>query len=251
MPWEASPWLLLVVFVAGIAGGFANVVAGGGSLVTVPALILTGVPETVANGTSRLGIMLQNFVAVWRYRKAGILPKGILALIVPTLFGAALGVLLAIWVGDAGFRKIFAGIMLVWAVAVALRPDIDFSKPPPPRLPSWAVSLLLFLIGIYGGMIQAAVGYLLLALFTFGMGMPLKQANVLKIVVVCAYMPLAFLLFAVNGKVDWLLGALLSGGQIVGAWLGAGVVIGGGTGVMRIILIIAVIFGALELLGVI
>jgi uncharacterized protein len=244
-----NPWLLLAVVAAGIAGGFANVVAGGGSFVTVPALILTGVPVGVANGTSRLGIVLQNIVAVLRFRSAGVLPSKLLVLIVPTCLGAVLGAGLALWVPDEGFRRIFAGIMLIWAAAVALRPE---AKPTTKvrTLPPWLVTFLLFAIGIYGGFAQAAAGYMFLALFTMGMGMPLKEANILKVVLICAYMPIAFLVFILGGKVDWLLGALLSLGQIGGAWVGAGVVMGGKAGIVRAVLLVAVILGALQLLGV-
>src|SRR5687767_5586466 len=98
-----APWLMAIVIAAGLAGGFANVVAGGGSLVTVPALIVAGVPESVANGTSRLGIVLQNIVAVLRFRSAGLLPPGLSRLLLPTLLGAAVGSALAVSIPGTGF----------------------------------------------------------------------------------------------------------------------------------------------------
>jgi uncharacterized membrane protein YfcA len=248
---DARPWLLAVVVLAGVAGGFANVVAGGGSLVTVPALILVGVPESMANGTSRLGIVLQNVVAVLRYRAAGVLPSRLLSLVAPTLLGAAAGAAVAVWVvPGGGFRRIFGGVMLFWAAVIAARADAFLARGRRRDLPPWFVFVLLFAIGIYGGFVQAAAGYLLLALFTLGMGLPLKEANILKVALICAYMPVAFVIFVATGNVDWVLGLILSAGQVVGAWLGAGVVMGGGVLVVRVVLVAVVALGALELLGI-
>jgi uncharacterized membrane protein YfcA len=246
-----TPLVAAAIVGAGAVGGFANVVAGGGSLVTVPALMLTGIPAGVANGTSRLGIVLQNAIAVLRYRAAGELPAGLATLVVPTVVGAALGALLAVRVSATHFRSILAAIMLAWAALVALGADRRVGVVGRRRLPASAVAPLLFAIGVYGGFVQAAAGYLLLGVLTFGLGMPLRTANILKVALIGAYMPVAFAIFVASGNVDWLSGALLSAGQTLGGWLGAGAVMRRGTAAVRAMLIVMVVVGALDLLGVI
>ncbi len=248
-----SPWGGLGLFGVGVLAGFVNILAGGGSLVTVPSMIFLGLGETVANGTSRVAILSQNISALVRFQRAGLVDWPLVRrLIGPTLLGTVVGAVLAAQLPDWGFRRIFAAVMLGAALLVVVPPDRLFSRREnwQPRSSRRLVWPLFFLVGLYGGMIQAAIGYLLLAVLTLGIRLPLVQANIMKVVLVALYTPVAVAVFAATGNLAWLWGLLLAAGQSVGAWIGAGAVIRRGANLIRMVLLVMVIAGALELLGV-
>jgi len=96
-----------LLFGVGSVAGVLNVVAGGGSFLTLPVLIFLGLPPTVANGTNRVAVALQNVGAVWSFRRHGMIDWGsLLWAAVPATFGAILGTWAALWVGDELFQKI-------------------------------------------------------------------------------------------------------------------------------------------------
>src|SRR5262245_50788394 len=111
-PWS-DPVVILELLGVGMLAGYLNVVAGGGSLLAMPLLIFLGLPEGVANATSRVAIFTQALTAVSTYRSAGKLDWGLArALVPPTLIGAVIGALVATRVSDALFRSILAWVML-------------------------------------------------------------------------------------------------------------------------------------------
>ena len=85
---------LLLLFAAGLAAGVLNILAGGGSFLTLPVLILFGLPAGEANATNRVGIVMQNIAAVWSFDRAGVLDRGaFLWAVLPALPGSVLGTL--------------------------------------------------------------------------------------------------------------------------------------------------------------
>lgn len=111
---------LLVLF-AGIFAGFINVVAGGGSLLTVPVLIFIGLPPVMANGTNRIALLAQNAVAIHRFRRKGYFPirAGIILGAAASL-GAVLGSQIAVSISDDLFRKILSGVMILVLAIILL-----------------------------------------------------------------------------------------------------------------------------------
>jgi uncharacterized protein len=236
----------------GVAAGFINVVAGGGSLLSVPLLIFLGLPETTANGTSRLAILTQSIGAVTAYQRAGRIDRALLSrYALPALLGAALGAYGATQLADDSFRAILGWVMLGCAAFVVANPRLGASHggaPAAPRLsPAW-VWPTLFAIGLYGGAVQAGVGYLVLAAFGLLLRVDLFQANILKVVLIGLYTPLALVIFVVHGQVDVFLGLVLSVGQAAGGWLGANAALRRGEGFIRITLALVVIASGLKLL---
>ena len=248
-----DPWVVAALLAVGLAAGFMNVVAGGGSLLTMPLLIFLGLPESTANGTARVAIFVQNFSAVLKYRKEGRLDLALAGrMLLPALMGALLGAYLASQISDDGFRNILGWVMLVAALLVAAnpRPAMERAGAAADRQLGWQrVWPVLMAIGFYGGMIQAGVGYLILASFTFVLGMPLLEANIMKVLVVFAYTPIALTIFFVEGMVDLLLGIVLAVGQAAGGWIGAAVALERGAGLIRGLLVVAVILSGVKLLG--
>lgn len=225
----------LLLTLAGLFTGVVNVVAGGGSLLTVPLLIGMGVPATVANATTRLAIVSQNVAAAEAFRRRGLYrdPRDLHALallLAAGLPGAALGAwcgaLLnrASW-GDAVFERMLAVVMVVLALHTLrshrgrgggprVRPD-GFRRG---RLTAAAIA-----IGFYGGLIQAGVGFVLIALLLSATPWSIGKVNAAKVLIVGAANALALAVFAATMEVAWAHGLVLAVGQTIGGFGGGAV----------------------------
>jgi uncharacterized membrane protein YfcA len=244
-------WQLGALVSVGVAAGFVNVVAGGGSLLTMPLMIFLGLPETTANGTARVAIFVQNASAVLTYRRAGRLDLARAGpLLLPAILGAAVGAAVASRLSNEGFRDVLGVVMLGCAVLVAVSPGGLFAarEGHAPRMDALRVWPIMFAVGVYGGAVQAGVGYLILAGLTLGLGLPLIEANILKILVVFAYTPVALVVFFRHGQVDLVAGLALAAGQALGGYLGAKAALRRGERLIRILLLVAVVASALKLL---
>ncbi|HLF09735.1 MAG TPA: sulfite exporter TauE/SafE family protein [Gammaproteobacteria bacterium] len=248
---DYSLLLLAAVPVTGFLAGFINTLAGSGSLITLPILILLGLPANVANGTNRVGVLLQNIVAVATFRKRGALETaGSWKLIVPTVLGSVLGAELAVDLDEALLRKTIGALMLVMLVVVSVQPGrwlAAHAAGKPGNI--WIQAPLFFAIGIYGGFIQAGVGILLLAGLVLGAGLTLVGANALKNLIVLIFTTAALIVFVVNGQVHWGLGLLLALGQGAGAWVAARLAIARGAKFVHWVLIAILVLSAIALLG--
>jgi uncharacterized protein len=243
----------LVLLLAGAAAGYVNVVAGGGSLLTVPLLIFLGLPETVANGTSRVAILTQSISAMIAFARAGRLDQPLIRrLAAPAAAGAMLGAYVATQLADAIFRSIFGWVMLVCAGLVVVNPQLGDARSPgaarPPPRSALLVLPAVFAVGVYAGAIQASVGYLWLAALLVLLRLDLVDANVMKTVLTAVCSLPALAIFAWQGKVHLAFGVLLSIGQAAGAWLGATAMLRRGERFIRAVLAAVVLVSALKLL---
>jgi len=229
---QLAPYLAL--FGVGLIAGVLNVLAGGGSFLTLPVLLFLGLPSTLANGTNRVGILVQNVGAVWGFHRYRVLPwRWAMAAVLPATAGAGLGSWLALWVSDEAFRKILASLMVVVTLWTLLDPvgrrrpkgedsrDGQSTVPVPDltggRLAGVAVGFLA--VGIYGGFVQAGVGFFVLAVTTAA-GLDLVRGNALKVLAILVFTVLSLAIFASQGEVDWRLGAVLAAGTFLGGQLG-------------------------------
>ena len=246
MPPYAYPLLIAAGFVA----GFVNTLAGSGSLVTLPALIFLGLPPTVANGTNRLAILMQNMVAVSRFRDFGVLEvrkSGWLA--VPAILGAILGARLAVDLDEELLRRTIGALFLLLLPVIALRPRRWLVGRQSDRVEhGWPVWVALFFIGVYGGFIQAGVGFILMAILHRVMGLDLVRVNMHKVFIVGVYTIVALAVFAARGSVLWSTGLVLAAGMALGGWIGSHVAVGKGEKLIRIVLNIALVAMAARLL---
>ncbi|HEX5421035.1 MAG TPA: sulfite exporter TauE/SafE family protein, partial [Gammaproteobacteria bacterium] len=120
---ESNPELLLAVPVVGFVAGFINTLAGSGSLVTLPILILLGLPANIANGTNRVGVVAQGLVAVSTFRRRGALDlAGSLRPLLPAIAGSVVGAELAVGLNEAVLRRMIGVLMLVMLVIVLAKP---------------------------------------------------------------------------------------------------------------------------------
>nr|WP_297460837.1 sulfite exporter TauE/SafE family protein [uncultured Halomonas sp.] len=204
----------------GAVAGFINVLSAGGSMLTLPLLIFLGLSPQVANGTNRVGIVLQSISAVGGFLRAGAREIGIsLRLSVPAVLGSLLGAWLALRVPDALFEAVLIVVMIVSSVMMLLpQPRLDTRTLTVDRL-TLPVYLAMFVIGMYGGFIQVGVGVLFIAVLYRMLKIDLAQVNVFKVFIILIYTLPALALFLLNDQVRWGYGLLLGLGSMVGAWL--------------------------------
>lgn len=247
------PWYLyLAVVAAGFAAGFINTLAGSGSLITLPLLIFLGLPANVANGTNRVAILLQNVVGVTSFDRQNILDRrGTLMLSGPLAAGALLGANIAVNLNEAILRRTIGVLMLVMLVVIIIQPKrwLHGTRQGLEKWPAWWQLGLFFVIGIYGGFIQAGVGIFLLAGLVLGVGYDLVRANAVKVGVVLVFTVFALGVFIFNDQVNWGVGLLLALGNMLGAWTAARVAVDKGALWVRRLLIVVVVVSATNLLG--
>lgn len=246
---DQSALLLAAVPIAGFIAGFVNTLAGSGSLLTLPLLILLGLPANVANGTNRVGVLLQNVVAVTTFRRRGMLDlTGSWKLLVPSLIGGIVGAQLAVDLDEALLRRTIGVLMIVLLVLMVLNPERWIAEHATRREPRWYVEVpVFFVIGIYGGFIQVSVGLFLLAGLVLGAGYNIVGANAMKNLIAFVFTGAALVVFVLNDQVVWTLGLLLGAGQAFGAWIAARTAIKRGAGFVRYTVIVIVALSAIAL----
>jgi uncharacterized membrane protein YfcA len=240
------------VIAAGFAAGFINTLAGSGSLVTLPLLIFMGLPANVANGTNRVGIFLQNIVAGSSFRRSGVLDlRGAVILAIPAILGSMAGAQIAVNLNEEIMRRTIGVLMIVMLVVILIRPQ-RWLHGTLEQLEGWPrvwQLALMFVIGVYGGFIQAGVGIFLLAALVLGIGYDLVKANGVKIAIILLFTASALIVFVRNGQVVWLVGLVMSVGNMLGAWAAARLAVEKGAIWVRRLLLVIVAVSAAELLG--
>ncbi len=249
--YDLAWYKILAVIGIGLVAGFINTLAGSGSLLTLPLLMFMGLPANVANGTNRIAILLQNVVGVSSFRQQKVLDfREGLKIGIPAVIGSVLGARIAIHFNDAVMERVIGGLLIGMFVLIIFRPDrwLKGREGQPPMNP-YIQALIFFLIGIYGGFIQAGVGFFLLGGLVLGAGYELVRANALKVFIVLLYTPFALAVFILNEDVNYVFGLILAVGNMLGAFLGARVAVRWGAPAVRIFLLMALFFASLKLLG--
>lgn len=243
---DLSPFLIL--FGVGLVAGVINVMAGGGSTLTLPTLIFLGLDAAMANGTNRVAITLQNIFASASFRQEKLtgFRKG-LKFGLWTVPGAVIGAIVAVEISDEWFRRIL-GVVMILVVVSMLLPKRQRTDTSDEGVDSWMIYPSLFLIGFYGGFLQVGIGFLFMAAFYHLLRMNLVFVNLHKVVAVLVYSVPALLVFVVTGNVDWPLGLSLAAGNAVGGWWSARWTVRRGETVVRYVLVVAVIIMAGKIL---
>lgn len=243
-------WQIALLFGVGALAGFINIMAGGGSSITLPTLIFLGLDGAMANGTNRIAIFLQNVFAMASFKQQKVSAfKQSLTLAVWTLPGAVIGALVAVRISSDAFKHIL-GIIMIGIVLTMLLPTRrgKFETSDAGRK-NWLIYPALFGIGFYGGFIQMGVGFLFMAALYHLLRMNLVYVNMHKIVIVLIYTLPALAIFIWTGNVNWGLGLSLAAGNAFGGWWSARLAVKGGERVIRIVLSIAIVIMAAKLLG--
>ncbi|MDO5091449.1 MAG: sulfite exporter TauE/SafE family protein [Cardiobacteriaceae bacterium] len=233
-------WQYLLVAGLGVIASIINMLAGGGSNLILPTLIVMGVPTAIANGTNRVGVFLQGLVGLRAFHKADKLPTDDMpGILVPTVLGGLLGSLLASYAPEVFLKPALLLTMLAMAGIMLLRPNVV--TPAPGTMPhkvrdSKQGFFWLFMAGVYGGFVQAGVGFVLIMAFAGVLRYDLVRANALKLACTIIFTAVALAVFIVNGQIWWDVGIVLAIGNMLGAWLGVRIAISIAPAVMKRIL---------------
>lgn len=242
----------LAVIAAGFGAGFINTLAGSGSLITLPVLIFIGLPANVANGTNRVGVLLQSLTAAGSFRQQQVLDlRASLMLAAPAIVGSVIGAQIAVNLDEQLMRRTIGALMIAMLVVIIARPRrwLEGRAEALEQRPGLGQMFVFFLIGGYGGFIQAGVGIFILAGLVLSAGYDLVRANAAKAFIVLCFTIFALLVFIYNDQVRWELGILLAIGNALGGWVAARMAVERGAVFVRWLLIAVVAVSAVHLLG--
>ncbi len=192
-------------------------------MLTLPALMMLGMPADIANATNRVGVFLQSVTSAKGFRDHGRLDSSAVGpILVPTLAGALVGSLAASYLPIWLLKPTLLGSMVLMAVIMVARPDT--LSPPEGSLvrklretPSAIAAL--FLAGVYGGFVQAGVGFILIAALAGSLRYDLVRTNALKTVCTGVFSGVALLVFVFRDQVSWVPGLILAVGTVAGAFI--------------------------------
>ena len=241
---------ILLLVIVGFFAGIINTMAGGGSLLTLPILIFLGLPPNIANGTNRVAIVVQNVFTTAGFKSKGVktFPFSIYAGL-SALVGSIIGAQIAVDIKGETFNKILSVVMLL-VVAYMVFSSTKKNESIIERIRGkhlWLSILLFFFVGIYGGFIQAGVGFIMLFVLTSVNNFSLVKSNAIKVTVALIYTLAAVAVFAYNDKINWQIGLELAIGNAIGGWFASRLSVKKGDRFVKKFLIIAVVILAIKL----
>ena len=213
----------LLLLSAGLIGGLINSVAGGGSFITFPTLVFTGVPSVVANATSTVALFPGVFASAWAYRndferleKVPLKPATLVS-----IAGGIAGALLLLFTAQKTFDAIIPWILLLATVALAIGPKVSRALNSRIRIGARTLILLQFCCAIYGGYFGGAVGIIMLAVWSMAGLSDVHAMNAGRTFLGGVMNAAAVICFVIAGKVWWLQAALLLVAAVIGGYVGA------------------------------
>jgi len=214
---------VLLLIAAGLLAGTMNAVAGGGSFITFPTLVLAGLPPIAANATSTVALFPGTLASTWAYRRelAGVAGIGPRLLLPISLTGGFLGAILLLITPGAAFDLVIPWLLLFATFIFAGGREIGLALSRRFRIGTAPLLCAQFLISLYGGYFGGAVGLLMLAVWSLLDTADLKSMAALRTLLVSAANGMAVLCFAFAGAVRWpeMLSMMVS--AVVGGYVGA------------------------------
>ncbi|KKK34656.1 hypothetical protein WN59_06350 [Salinicoccus sediminis] len=240
---------VIAVLFVGVIVGFVNIVSAGGSMLTLPLLIFFGLPSNVANGTNRIAIMVQNVFALYQFQKKGHLNWRLgLLLAIPATIASIYGAEIAVNIAHGTFDTLLATFMIIFVILLIIKPQRYIEGKINPKVSLVLLFLAFILIGIYGGALQAGVGFfIILTLLVLVPRIPMADMHGIKTMVVTIYISVSTFVFIANDLVNWKFAAALSAGSAIGGFMGGKYASVLPDKLLQRILIIAIIFFAVLL----
>ena len=202
--------------------GFVNTLAGGGSSILYPILIFLGMPIHTAIGTSRVGFLAQGVFSVAGFKSKGVfLFPFNLYVALAAMTGGILGAWISLQIPGKDLTKILAFIMIMIAILILIQSKLK-KQHTHHRITGkwlWISFIVYFLIGIYGGFIQAGMGFMIILAGSLVNRFNLTEANSIKALIVLVLTIPTLYMFAVKGFVNWEAGIAIAIGTATGSWL--------------------------------
>ena len=212
---------IILLLVLGYVAGIINTLAGGGSNLTLPALMILGLPADIANATNRVGIFLQTLWGARAFHGHGQLPLAdIKGIFIPLSIGGVLGALAASYAPVTYLKPVLLGTMVSMSLIILVRPSVVMPEPGTiPRQVSQTPAswLILFISGVYGSFVQAGVGFVLIMALAGSLRYDLVKSNALKLLCTLGFTSIALVIFIARDQVAWLPGLILASTMMVGA----------------------------------
>jgi len=241
--------MMILLFLGGFFSGVINVLAGGGSFLTLPLLSLYGLSPSIANATNRIGILLQNISATGNFIKSKALqPKSALFLSIPTVLGGIIGTSVVLKLPENIIKISLGIIFLVMSYFVLFSPKVWEEGKKDVKRSKLLSFVIFFLIGLYGGYIQAGVGFFLIYALTMVEGYNVKNANAMKIFLTLLFTIFSLAIFSAGKKVEFVPGIVMGLGSFFGGYLGSYLNMKVNIKIIRIILATMMIISALSYL---
>ncbi|MEZ5001892.1 MAG: sulfite exporter TauE/SafE family protein [Chitinophagales bacterium] len=213
---------VILIILAGFLAGAINTLAGSGSVVTISLLTFLGLPSTIANGTNRIGTFVQSLVANKKlvFDQKDKIPKNVVWQIVPSVAGAILGSFIAVELNEQLMDTIIGCLFIGLLIIVIFNPGAWLKEHSEVKgnPASFTSVLMFFLIGIYGGFIQAGVGIFLLSALVLFAGYNFLTANSIKLLIVLCFLIPSLVIFMLKDQIAWSYGLLMASGQVFGAY---------------------------------
>lgn len=214
----------LLLIVTGLISGFVNTLAGGGSNLTIPALMVMGMPADIANATNRVAVLVNCLVGTAGFRRHGktVGLSDALPIMGITVAGGLLGALAASFLPNLYLKPVLLSVMIGMALIILIRPSIvaPLEGTSVKKLKDSRVAgISLFIAGVYGGFVQAGVGFLLIGTIAGTLRYDLVRTNALKMMCVLAFTSVALIVFIWRDQINWWPALVLAAGTMVGSQL--------------------------------
>lgn len=212
---------IIALLILGYLAGIINTLAGGGSNLTLPALMVLGMPADIANATNRVGIFLQTLWGAKSFHGHGKLPLNDIGWIfIPLSVGGLIGALAASYAPVTYLKPVLLITMITMSLIILIRPSVVM--PEPGTIPnlvrdtpsSW---IMLFLSGLYGSFVQAGVGFVLIMALAGSLRYDLVRSNALKLLCTLGFTTIALIIFIARDQVAWVPGLILAVTMMLGA----------------------------------
>ncbi len=244
--------IIVILVLSGIAVGFINTLAGGGTVISLTIFMALGMPVQVANGTNRISIIMQDFTSTATFMKKRMVDwRSALKLCIPSVIGAVIGSQIAVTI-DPRIFHICLGIVLVGVLIFTLIGDKLVKRRGVSVITIKPIHyFIFFLIGLYTGYVFVGMGYMVLLVTMGMMHLNIVAANVVKAMILFVVMPFSLLVFIIHGDVNYIVGLIHGMGNVIGAFLASHYAIGWGTKFLKWFMVVVVLFCLADLTGLI
>ncbi len=217
------PWYVLALsFIIALCAGWVDAIAGGGGLITVPSLLVLGIPPHMVLATHKLQICLGRLSAMLNFFIKGSLPLKEVALgVIFMTLSTALGTLFTLYLTPEILRIIIPILMCGVFIYTLLAPKVGEEDTKPKIKPALFYTVVIFILGFYDGFFGPGAGSFIIFAFVSLLGFNMKKAVVRAKIMSFTSNIVSLVIFMEGGHVLWSIGLLMSAGQIIGGWIGS------------------------------